>query len=72
MTDTFIDWSELQPKPKCTWCNGTGNAATRQPGMLNYVLCKACNGTGVKDEVKLNEHLADVYGFPISIVGINT
>ncbi len=41
-----IEWVVLAPTPKCDRCNGTGSAAPRIPGLLNYVMCRSCGGTG--------------------------
>ena len=45
-----IFWEDIKPREKCERCNGTGSAARRVPGLLNYIRCNACDGTGIKPE----------------------
>ena len=52
MSVGIIDWSPLAPPPKCPACNGTGSAAPRVAGLLNYVMCRTCSGRGVVTENK--------------------
>lgn len=42
------DWSTLAPPPKCSRCGGSGSAAPSIPGLLNYIRCNPCGGTGIE------------------------
>lgn len=38
---------DAEQATRCRWCGGDGNGATnKRPGLLNYIACDHCNGTG--------------------------